>query len=705
VLGSGAHHAAAQADPFADLERAVAAGRLDAAVVTAVRERGQTDAIVLFDGADVRARAEQEQTRRGLAHPDAPVLAEKARGYRAVKQAALGAAGGGTTVLRDYDHFATQHVRFHTAGALRAVLAHPRTQAVRENERLYPSLDQSRVLIHQPQAQAAGYTGAGTSVAVLDSGVDFTRAAFGSCTAPGTPSTCKVAVARDFAPDDDMRDDNGHGTNVAGIVVGVAPATRILALDVFDGGSASTDDIINALDWVVANQATFNIVAANMSLGSPAHRTSTCMFNWSFAAFADLRAAGVLPVVSAGNDARNDNDEFVNGVSNPACDPFAVSVGAVYDANVGTYSESCTDTTTAADRITCFSQSGPPLSLLAPGAYITAAGLTFSGTSQAAPHVAGAVAVLSQAAPTASPNQVLAALQDSGKRITDPRNGITRSRIQLDAALGQLLRAGLADLSFGDFNGDGKTDVFWATGTYWYVSYGGTSDWQVLEKSSTTLANLGFADFNGDGKTDVLYTNGSEWKVKYSGTSDWTLLHTSPIAVKDLRFGDFNGDDKDDIFRANGEYWYVKYGGKGDWQQLNKSVVTLKDLRLGDFNGDGKTDVFSPSSGVWRVSYGGTTTWQQLNTSVVTVEDLRLGDFNGDGNTDVFRASGEYWYVSYGGTSTWQQLNKSVVTLKDIAFGDFNGDGKTDVFSPNGAVWRVSHGGTTTWQQLNTPGF
>jgi subtilisin family serine protease len=53
-------------------------------------------------------------------------------------------------------------------------------------------LTESLPLIHQPDAAAAGYTGAGTAVAVMDTGVDYTQPAFGSCTAPNTPAGCRV---------------------------------------------------------------------------------------------------------------------------------------------------------------------------------------------------------------------------------------------------------------------------------------------------------------------------------------------------------------------------------------------------------------------------------------------------------------------------------------------------------------------------------
>jgi FG-GAP-like repeat len=56
----------------------------------------------------------------------------------------------------------------------------------------------------------------------------------------------------------------------------------------------------------------------------------------------------------------------------------------------------------------------------------------------------------------------------------------------------------------GDFNGDGKTDVFTTWGGKWRVSYGGTTAWKILNTSSVGVSDLRFDDFNGDGKTDIL---------------------------------------------------------------------------------------------------------------------------------------------------------------------------------------------------------
>src|SRR6185312_12036380 len=107
-----------------------------------------------------------------------------------------------------------------------------------------------------------------------------------------------------------------------------------------------------------------------------------------------------------------------------------------YDANVGGLAYSlCSDATTAADQVTCFSNSASFLSLLAPGAPITAGGFRMTGTSQAAPHVAGALAVIRSAFPNEAINTSIARMTESGPAIRDARNGITKRRLDLLAAL------------------------------------------------------------------------------------------------------------------------------------------------------------------------------------------------------------------------------------------------------------------------------
>jgi len=138
----------------------------------------------------------------------------------------------------------------------------------------------------------------------------------------------------------------------------------------------------------------------------------------------DLRAVGIATVIAAGNSG------FTNALGTPACISTAISVGA-------------TDKT---DGIATFSNSASFLSLLAPGVSINSSipGNAYgvkSGTSMATPHVAGVFAILKQAWPTASVDEILSALQTTGMNLTDPRNTITIPRIDVEATLNRITTA------------------------------------------------------------------------------------------------------------------------------------------------------------------------------------------------------------------------------------------------------------------------
>jgi len=317
---------------------------------------------------------------------------------------------------------------------LQQLLADPRVAVVFADRVLRLHLTQSLPLLGQPTvANVMGRQGAGTTVAVLDTGVDYTRSELGGCTAPGTPSSCRVVAAYEAATEDNARDADGHGTLVAMTAAATAGQARIAALDVFTGDGAYASDIIEAINWAIANRAQYNIVALNMSLGDGAQNASACSnpFTDPFVQpVRNARNAGIVVIAASGNEAHT------NGISSPACVSEAVAVGAVYDANVGQVAWSaCTDTSTAADRVTCFSSSGAPLDLLAPGALVTVGGSTVGGTSFAAPLVAGAVAVLKGAFGAETPTQTEARLLN-GEPVSDPRNGLVRPRLNLLRAQG-----------------------------------------------------------------------------------------------------------------------------------------------------------------------------------------------------------------------------------------------------------------------------
>src|SRR6185436_9205177 len=202
---------------------------------------------------------------------------------------------------------------------------------------------------------------------------------------------------------------DGHGSNVASIVAsqdatytGMAPATGIIALKVFtDAGNGSFGDVEEALQWVVANAATYNIASVNMSLGDTSNHNSPTSLYGLGDELAALNAMNVMVVSAAGNDYFTFQSQ---GVSYPAADPNSLAISAVWDANNGgpiLWSDGAEDFTTGADRITSFSQRSTTMtSIFAPGAFITGANqsggtVSYAGTSQASPHIAG-IATLAQ---------------------------------------------------------------------------------------------------------------------------------------------------------------------------------------------------------------------------------------------------------------------------------------------------------------------
>ncbi len=391
-------------------------------------QAGQSvDLIVEYEAATVEAEATISRKRKPRRIDDAEILGFRAERYKALKRQVDARADPAEVVpLKDYKYLPMVFKRFRSAAAARAYAAHPGVKAVFENKPLYAVLTQSLPLVGQATVAAAGETGTGTTVAVIDNGINYALPQFGSCTAPGVPASCKVVAS---VKTGSGSSDINHGTNVSAIVLGVAPDSRIAMIDAFSGTTAYSADVIEGIDWAIANRVAYNIVAINMSLGDGSKYTAPCTYSAYATPVTNARAAGITVVAASGNET------FTNGIAKPACIPGVVSVGAAYDSNVGSRSWGgsypCTDSTTAADKVTCFSNSASFMTMLAPGALITAAGLTYGGTSQASPHVAGAVAVLRAVFPDETLDQTQARLTDKGTLVTDPRNGIVTPRLNL----------------------------------------------------------------------------------------------------------------------------------------------------------------------------------------------------------------------------------------------------------------------------------
>jgi subtilisin family serine protease len=174
--------------------------------------------------------------------------------------------------------------------------------------------------------------------------------------------------------------------------------------------------------------------------------------------FGDLIEARIIPVVSSGNNADEDEDgnkiPYMPGIATPACVKGAVAVGLV--SNGWDYVDGKCAKTDVADYVPSWSQSSwadsqANVAIFAPGLCILGAGGYKSGTSMAAPHVTAAVADLASAKDADSATMI-AMLTQSGPTVTDPNSKIVRHRLDIQAAIDSLL-AGSAPVATGTIGG------------------------------------------------------------------------------------------------------------------------------------------------------------------------------------------------------------------------------------------------------------
>lgn len=326
-----------------------------------------------------------------------------------------------------------------------------------------------------PLAPEVQLTGAGVTVAVVDSGVSahpeigtlIAAADFvGTQGQPGQGSF--QLLPGDPLPSPQSIDPNGHGTHVAGIVVGngshsggryagVAPGASLVSVRVLDGeGRGQTSDVIAGLEWVVANKDVLGIRVLNLSLGHQIFEPAAS--DPLVQAVEAVWNSGIVVVCSAGNLGRSGNGT----VTSPCNSPKVITVGAANDHNTAD---------TADDGIATYSSRGPSRfdllakpDLLAPGNKIVslrAAGSTLdlefparriegdllqpgliehyemSGTSMASPMVAGAAALMLEQEPWLTPATVKARLMLSARKpATGNPLGTGAGVLDIMAALG-----------------------------------------------------------------------------------------------------------------------------------------------------------------------------------------------------------------------------------------------------------------------------
>ena len=287
------------------------------------------------------------------------------------------------------------------------------------------TLAQVNDVIGASQLHSAGIDGSGVGVALIDSGV---------VAVPGLDGTGKVVNGPDLSFESQVAqlrylDTYGHGTHMAGIIAGndgaaggfqgVAPGAHIVDLKVasHDLGAADVSQVLAAIDWVVQhrNDPGLNIRVLNLSYGT----VSVQSYQLDPIAFAVENAwrHGIVTVVSGGNDGTTRGS-----LTDPAVDPYVLSVGAAdtNDSNllgcatVAPFSSRSVsrpvDVIAPGVSIASLRDPGSAIDQAHPGAVVGSRFFRGSGTSQATAVVAGAAALVLQAHPNDTPDQVKAAL-------------------------------------------------------------------------------------------------------------------------------------------------------------------------------------------------------------------------------------------------------------------------------------------------------
>jgi serine protease AprX len=380
-------------------------------------------------------------------------------------------------------------------------------------------------------------SGAGITVAVIDSGVDPQHQALKG----------RVLLLKDFTGGDGV-DRYGHGTHVAGIIAGapgrsadtrdyrgVAYGANIVSLRVLDEkGAGLASDVIEAIDWAIENRRAYNIRVINLSIGAPVvqpYRDDPLC-----EAVERAVAAGIVVVAAAGNHGvTSDGTLILGSVESPGNDPAVITVGALNTHNTADRAD---------DTVAKFSGKGPTrydlvikpdvvapgvrvVSAEASGAYLTTtypaqhvagtgagAYTAMSGTSMAAAVVSGTAALLLQERPRLAPLQVKLALGITSTFL--PAEGLVRG------GMGSLNASNAAAFVGNPYSRGYQTFHSWRRGALDIARL-----WDELGRpsdSGATVWSLGGTDIIvwGNGGTDIIVwgNGGSDVIVWGAGGSD-----------------------------------------------------------------------------------------------------------------------------------------------------------------------------------------
>lgn len=411
-------------------------------------------------------------------------------------------------------------------------------------------------------------TGRGQTVAVIDSGVAYDHPALGG----GLGPAYRVVGGWDFSEErdaDPFDDPPGgfHGTHVAGILgsndaefPGIAPDVHLVALRVFnDQGASDFAWIEDALQWVHAHKDDFAypITTVNLSLGANVSGDHQAAANRLADEFAQLHRDGIFVAVAAGNQFRPNAPRALNY---PATDPHVVPVASAGPDG----------------QLSDFSQRNPRV-LVAPGEQITSTApdfiddfngftddfLTASGTSSAAPYVAGASVLVRQALQARGSSHIdqdtiEQILRDTADRVYDPASRMTYAHVNLRAALDAALQPSVP--SWGVVDSRTLTGlVAESTGTmyrlaaahdglftlqFWPESPSGTVTLEVYDAQQQRLAGR---ISTGDGqRIDLPATAGQTFFVGLHGAHVPTTVQLTNLVCQQGNRLELRGTDGND---------------------------------------------------------------------------------------------------------------------------------------------------------------
>ncbi|CAI1492333.1 Subtilisin-like serine protease [Thermococcus nautili] len=465
-------------------------------------------------------------------------------------------------------------------------------------------LDESAAQVMATNMWNLGYDGSGITIAIIDTGIDASH--------PDLQG--KVIGWKDFVNGKTTPyDDQGHGTHVASIAAGtgaasngkykgMAPGAKLVGIKVLGAdGSGSISDIIAGVDWAVENKDKYGIKVINLSLGSSQSSDGTDSLSQ---AVNNAWDAGIVVCVAAGNSGP---DKYT--VGSPAAASKVITVGAV-DKN---------------DVITDFSSRGPTADgrlkpeVVAPGNWIIAARASGTqltdvtigdyyvaapGTSMATPHVAGISALILQAHPSWTPDQVKKALIETAD-IVKPDE--------------------IADIAYGA----GRVNAYKAAH---YDSYAKlTFTGYVADKGSATHQ---FTISGASFVTATLYWDNSK--------SDLDLYLYDPNGNQvDYSYTAYYGFEKVGYYNPSAGTWTLKvvsYSGSANYQVDVVSDGSLGQPSSGDNGGTEPAPQPEPQPTVDEKTFTGSVSYHDYNVHQMTVNSGATkitGDLSGSSYDDL----------------------------------------------------------------------